>query len=69
MPSVRSTFTIDEELLERARTLGVNVSAAARAGVASAVQAARAEMDRRIYELHPEDAADSWDEAEAWGDE
>ncbi|MBV8528041.1 MAG: type II toxin-antitoxin system CcdA family antitoxin [Candidatus Dormibacteraeota bacterium] len=46
MASVRTTITLDEELAERARELGVNVSAAARQGVAEAVRDALARSDR-----------------------
>lgn len=46
MASWRTTFTLDAELAERARQLGVNVSAAARQGVADAVRAALEQADR-----------------------
>jgi len=67
MASLRTTFTLDEELAERARRLGVNVSAAARQGVADAVRAALARSDREAYLRRPEHADTSWTEAEAWG--
>ena len=35
--SIRTTFTLDDALAERARQLGINLSAAARDGVAAAV--------------------------------
>jgi post-segregation antitoxin (ccd killing protein) len=68
MASSRTTFTLDEELAERARQLGVNVSAAARQGVADAVRAALARSDREAYLRHPERADVFWNEAEAWGE-
>lgn len=69
MASSRSTFTIDDELAERARKLGINVSAAARQGVADAVRAALAASDRDAYARHPEIGDDVWDDAEVWADE
>ncbi len=68
MASVRTTFTLDEELAERARQLGVNVSAAARQGVADAVRAALARTDRQAYLRQPERADPLWTEVEAWGE-
>jgi post-segregation antitoxin (ccd killing protein) len=69
MASRRTTFTLDDELAERARRLSINVSAAARAGVADAVRTALAESDRAAYQRNPEQPDRSWDEAEAWGNE
>ena len=69
MASTRTTFTLDDELAERARELDVNISAAAREGVAAAVRAALVAADRAAYERHPERIDPFWDEAEAWGDE
>jgi post-segregation antitoxin (ccd killing protein) len=69
MASSRTTFTLDDELAERARRLGINISAAARQGVADAVRAALARSDRQAYERHPERPDSFWTEAEAWGDE
>jgi len=66
MASVRTTFTLDETLAERARRLGINISAAAREGVAAAVRAALASSDRAAYRLHPECPDSFWTEAEAW---
>ncbi|MGH6998817.1 MAG: type II toxin-antitoxin system CcdA family antitoxin [Phenylobacterium sp.] len=66
MVSTRTTFTLDDELAERARQLGINISAAARAGVAAAVHAALARSDRAAYQRHPEQADPFWTEAEAW---
>jgi post-segregation antitoxin (ccd killing protein) len=69
MATTRTTFTMDEELATVARGLGVNVSAAARDGVAAAVRAARAARDRDAYRRHPEEIDDFWLEAEAWSAE
>lgn len=60
---------MDEELAERARQLDINVSAAARDGVAAAVRAALARSDRAAYRRHPDRPDPFWDEAEAWGQE
>jgi post-segregation antitoxin (ccd killing protein) len=68
MASSRTTFTLDEALAERARQLGVNVSAAARQGVADAVRAALAQSDHEAYERHPERPDAFWADAETWGD-
>jgi len=67
MASVRTTFTLDEELADQARRLGVNVSAAARDGVREAVYAAMAREDRVAYERHPEEDDDFWTELQQWG--
>jgi post-segregation antitoxin (ccd killing protein) len=67
MASSRTTFTLDDELSELARRLGINISAAARQGVADAVRAALARSDRQAYEQHPERPDAFWEEAEAWG--
>ena len=69
MASSRTTFTLDDELAERARQLGVNISAAARQGVADAVRAALARSDREAYRQHPERPDTFWVDAESWGDE
>jgi post-segregation antitoxin (ccd killing protein) len=69
MTTTRTTFTLDESLAERARLLGINVSAAAREGVASAVRAALIERDRAAYRNHPEEIEDAWADTEAWGAE
>jgi len=68
MASPRTTFTLDEELAERARQLGVNISAAARQGVAHAVRAALAQADREAYLRHPEQVDTSWTDLEVWGE-
>lgn len=69
MAMTRTTFSLDEELAERARLLDVNISAAAREGVAAAVRRAMGEADRAAYERFPEKPDDFWDDAEAWGAE
>jgi post-segregation antitoxin (ccd killing protein) len=69
MASTRTTFTMDEELAERARQLGINVSSAAREGVAAAVRAALEQADRAAYERHPEQPDPFWTGAEAWTEE
>ncbi len=67
--TTRTTFTLDKELAERARTLGVNVSAAARRGVEIAVRDAMAKADRAAYERTPEEVDAFWDDAESWSAE
>ena len=67
MATTRTTFSLDEALAEQARKLGVNVSAAARDGVAEAVRSALAQADRRAYADMPESADAFWADAEAWG--
>ena len=69
MATTRTTFSLDEALAEQARKLGVNVSAAARDGVAAAVRSALAQADRRAYVARPESADEFWAEAETWGAE
>jgi post-segregation antitoxin (ccd killing protein) len=68
MASSRTTFTLDEELAERARQLGINISAAARQGVADAVRAALTRADREAYLRQPERDDAVWTELEAWGE-
>ncbi|MEP7114260.1 MAG: type II toxin-antitoxin system CcdA family antitoxin [Ilumatobacteraceae bacterium] len=69
MASTRTTFTLDDELAESARQLDINISAAARDGVAAAVRAARAAADRAAYQRKPEREDGFWGDVEAWGDE
>ncbi len=69
MTMTRTTFSLDESLADQARRLGVNVSAAARDGVAAAVRSALAEADRGAYTKTPETIDGFWGESEAWGDE
>ena len=68
MSSVRTTLTLDSDLAQDARELGVNVSAAARAGVEDAVRRAKLAQDRQSYIDQPE-ADDDWTDAQAWGSE
>jgi post-segregation antitoxin (ccd killing protein) len=68
MAATRTTFTLDESLAEQARRLGVNISAAARDGVAAAVRAALAQADRLAYQNKPEKPDEFWTDAEAWSD-
>lgn len=67
--ATRTTFTLDDALAGQARRLGINISAAARDGVAEAVRAALAHQDREAYIRQPEVADEGWGDAEAWGDE
>jgi hypothetical protein len=55
-------------MAERAHQLGVNISAAARQGVADAVRVALAESDREAYRRRPERTDTFWSEAETWGE-
>ena len=68
MASTRTTFTLDDEVADQARRLGINISAAARDGVAAAIRAALAAADRAVYERRPERPDQFWNDAEAWGD-
>jgi post-segregation antitoxin (ccd killing protein) len=67
MASIRTTITLDDDLADQARRLNVNVSAAARDGVAAAVKAALIATDRDAYRRKPEQIDPIWDEVEAWG--
>lgn len=67
--SSAESFTLDAALAEQARRLGINISAAARHGVADAVRAALAHSDRAAYERRPEDPESFWREVETWGAE
>ena len=69
MASPRTTFTLDPELAERARELGINISAAARQGVAEAVRNALLRADVAAYRRRPERVDPFWEGAEAWGEE
>jgi post-segregation antitoxin (ccd killing protein) len=69
MASTRTTFTIDRTLAERARRLKINVSAAAREGVETAVRAAIARADRDAYRRRPERPDPFWSGVEAWTEE
>jgi post-segregation antitoxin (ccd killing protein) len=69
MASTRTTFTLDDGLARRARALGINVSAAAREGVAEAVRAGLAESDRAAYLKSPERPDKFWEDVQVWGEE
>ena len=69
MATARTTFTLDDELADRARRLQINISAAARDGVAAAVRAALTDADRAAYTRQPEGHDQFWTDAEEWGDE
>ncbi|MCP3994940.1 MAG: hypothetical protein GY722_07730 [bacterium] len=69
MTSTRTTFTLDEGLAAQARKLGVNISAAARDGVAAAVRGALAQADRAAYQRQPEEIDSFWSGDETWGRE
>ena len=69
MATTRSTFTLDSELAERARQLDINISEAAREGVAAAVRTALTESDRSAYERNPEQPDPFWDATQTWGDD
>ena len=69
MASTRTTFTLDTDLAEKARQLDINISAAAREGVAAAVHAALTEADRAAYVRNPERPDQLWDAAQVWTDE
>jgi post-segregation antitoxin (ccd killing protein) len=69
MATTRTTFTLDESLVQQARELGINISAAARDGVAAAVRDALAAADRAAYVRNPEGPDSFWSGAEAWGKE
>ena len=69
MASTRTTFTLSQELAKKARELGINISSAARDGVAEAVRARMLESDRAAYQRCPEQPDPFWMEAEVWGEE
>ncbi|MFV1991450.1 MAG: type II toxin-antitoxin system CcdA family antitoxin, partial [Acidimicrobiales bacterium] len=60
---------LDDALAKRARQLNINISAAAREGVAAAVRSTLAQSDHDAYERLPERSDGSWEASEAWGDE
>ena len=66
MAMTRTTFSLDEDLAETARQFGINISAAARDGVAAEVRRAMGLADRRAYVRNPEQPDRFWDDAEAW---
>lgn len=67
--TTRTTFTVDKSLVEQARRLNIDVSAAAREGVLAAIRSAHLRSDQEAYRREPEQPDPFWDEAEAWGDE
>jgi post-segregation antitoxin (ccd killing protein) len=69
MASQRTTFTLDDQLADRARQLDINISAAARDGVANAVRVALAARDQAGYAQSPERLDTFWVDAETWVDE
>jgi post-segregation antitoxin (ccd killing protein) len=69
MTTTRTTFTLDEGLADQARRLEINISQAARQGVAAAVREALANADRAAYQKMPEKPDAFWSAAEAWSDE
>ncbi len=69
MASTRTSFTLDTSLAEKARMLGINISAAARDGVAAAVRDTLTASDRAAYLQTPEQADQFWADGEAWSGE
>ena len=67
--TTRTTFTLDEALADQARRLDINISLAARQGVAAAVREALVNADRAAYQKRPEKSDAFWSEAESWSDE
>ncbi|MCY4104745.1 MAG: type II toxin-antitoxin system CcdA family antitoxin [bacterium] len=68
MATIRTTITLDRAMAEQARDLRINISSAARAGVAASIKKALAEADREAYRRNPEQPDDFWDQAQAWSD-
>lgn len=68
MQSTRTTITLDRAMAEQARGLGINISSAAREGIAASIRAALAEADCEAYRRNPEKPDDFWDQAQAWSD-
>lgn len=66
MASIRTTITLDSHLADQARRLEINVSAAARDGVAAAVTAALINSDRNAYIRKPELPDAFWEGVEGW---
>lgn len=67
MARTRITFALDGRLAEQARRLGIDISAAARAGVRAAIRSTLTKLDRAAYERLPEEPDTFWNEAEVWG--
>jgi len=68
MATIRTTITLDRAMAEQARDLRINISSAAREGVAASSKEALAEADREAYRRNPEQPDDFWDHAQAWSD-
>ncbi len=51
MATTRTTFTLEDSLADQARRLGVNISAAARDGVAAAVRVALVQAAKLLHDL------------------
>lgn len=69
MASIRTTFTLDEKLASQARSLGINISAAARQGIVDAIHEVFIHSDRQAYTRCPETIDSSWKEGEAWSEQ
>ena len=69
MARTRITFALDGRLAGQARRPGIDISAAARAGVREAVRAALVRADRDAYRRHPEQRDPFWEEAADWSEE
>ncbi len=63
--STRTTFTLDDDLVQCTRDLNTDISAAAREGVAAAVRTALVKSDRVAYQRIPEAADEFWQTAQA----
>ena len=57
---------LDDALAEWASILDVDIGAAARVGVETAVRAALTRADRDTYTHYPEQTEDRWVEIESW---
>lgn len=68
VPTTHVTIAFDNDFVEKARRLGVDVLAVAREGAAAAVRQTLGEAERAAYLRFPEQSDDFWDEAQAWGD-
>jgi post-segregation antitoxin (ccd killing protein) len=63
---MRTSVTIDDALLVRARELGIDVSEAARQGLTQAIRRRLSQRNRAAYLARPELEDSAWDDAEAW---
>ena len=64
--SATTTVSIEKRLLEEARSLNIDISAAAREGVRRAIRAAKVRSDREAYRRMPEQSDPFWEETDAW---